>query len=112
MVAGQRRIDHARDRNVGQAGLREQTVDAGAKREDRAKVRIAGELARRRLPDQSDIDLGRIADLRPDPEVELRDPGEQRRAPRLGRVVRAEEHQGHDPSRAGISGAGTVPCQG
>jgi hypothetical protein len=93
--APERRVDHAGERDVRQVRIREQAVDAGAEREDRLELGVARQLARRRPPHQGDLDRVPIADIRPDPHLELRNPRLQLRAPRFRRIVRAQEQQRH-----------------
>jgi hypothetical protein len=94
--ARERRIDHAGDRHVRQIRVGDQAVDAGPERQDRPEIGVARQLARRRAPHQGDVDLGRIADLRPDPHVEPRNPRLQLGAPSVRRIVRAQKQQRHD----------------
>ena len=97
--AGQRRVDHARDRHLGQGRVRDQPLDAGAEREDRLEVGIARELARRRPPHQreSRSPPGRRPRARSAPRARACARGELV-PPQLGRIVRAEKHQGHPAS--------------
>jgi hypothetical protein len=87
--APERGVDHAGDRHVRQLRIGEQAIHAGGERKDRAKVRVAEQLAPRRAPDQGDLDLRRVAGLGPDAEVELGHAARDFLAPEVGGVVGA-----------------------
>src|SRR3546814_10893720 len=81
------RVDQAQDvRPARQLRVGEDVVDALPQRADRLQVRELLEKLRRRLPDQREADIRRVADIRPGPEVEAGETLRQRLPPR------SEEH--------------------
>ena len=93
------RIDEAHDRDRRRQGrVLEDVVDAGADIHDQLEIRVFPHLAGRRLPHQRAFDLGRVAGLGPDAEVEARHRPPQAVAPVLRIVELAVEQHG---ARAG-----------
>ncbi len=66
------RVDEAHDRHPArQRGIVEQMVDPGAERDDELEVGQRREQPVRRLPHHGDLDLGGVADLGMDAEIEI-----------------------------------------
>src|SRR3546814_8004039 len=76
-------------------------------RADRLQVRELLEKLRRRLPDQREADIRRVADIRPGPEVEAGETLRQRLPPGIRGIVRGAEDDGrHWGTSEGGTGAG------
>src|SRR5262245_47422465 len=66
-------IDDAHDRHIEQSGIRQNVIDAGAKRKDHPEPRELAEQTVRRLPNARVHDFGGIAEaLGPNPEIACR----------------------------------------
>ena len=89
-------VDDAHDRHAaGQLGIGEEMVDPGAQRDDELQVGEGGEEARRRPPDQRRLDLGGIAEVRPDAELGRRRRFRERGAPFRGGIDAGTKEEGH-----------------
>ncbi len=71
-AAGEIGIDEAHQRHVGQGGIVEQGVDAGADRNDEPEVGERAQQPRRRLPHERGVDVLDAPQFRRHPHVEAR----------------------------------------
>ena len=89
------RLDQPQDRDAGGNGVDAlHLVHAGADQLDQLEIAVARKV--RRAQDEKDVDLGGIAGIWPDPEIEFAEFGAQRIAPfaRVCRVALEDEAQG------------------
>ena len=89
----QRAIDDTADRDAsGQPGATEQMINTGPQRRNQPQIRKLIERIVRRMPDQRDLDIRWITDIRPDPKRHVGTLGCERIAP-LVRVINFAEKQ-------------------
>ena len=93
--AGERGVDQPAQRQVRQGLVGQHGIDTGAQGQDQPQVRQRGQQSRRRPPDQRRVDLGQVARIRPDPNVEVGRVAQQGLAPGLRVLVRTVEQQRH-----------------
>ena len=108
-AAGERGVDHAAQGEVRQGRVAQHGVDAGGEREDGAQVRQAGQHAGRGQPDEGGGDVGGVAEVGPDADVEAGAAGEELLPPELDGVVRAVDEERHRGPR-GVGGASAEVC--
>jgi hypothetical protein len=90
---GERRIDQPAQRQVpGQGRIVQHGIDPGPQRQDRLQVRQGSQQARRRQPDQRQLDLGRVAEIRVNPHLQAGHLAGELGAPKV-RVIRSTHEQ-------------------
>ena len=62
-------IDDPHDRHIGQLGIRDEVIDAGAERKNRLQMGKTGQQPARRLPGTGIGDVGGIAQTRRQPDI-------------------------------------------
>ena len=98
-AGGEVRIDHPRHRHLGQGGVDEQMIGAGAHRQNDFQVGQLGELADRRLPGQGVANIGRVADVGPGAHFEVGGEAGELAPPPVGALAGGDDQQGHAADR-------------
>lgn len=99
------RLDHPHDRQIGRQIRQVQLVDAGADGKEHFKVREQAPQIVGRNPGREIADIGGIADIRPDPERQLRRLHRQQPCPFARALGIGFEKQGHRQPPAMLSRA-------